>query len=132
MRDRQDSRLVSLGVRIGVNAAALWVASEWVRGFEINGWESILVTAAIFALVNTFITPIAQILGAPISCVTLGIFVLVVNAAMLGLSVWIADAFGGDVEVDGVLGVFVAALLVSVTSFALNTLVGRPLKRALR
>jgi len=127
-----DSRLLAIAIRLGVNAAALWIATQWVRGFEINGWQSILATAAIFAVVNSFITPVAQLIGAPISCMTLGFFVLVVNAVMLGLSVWIADAFGGDVEIDGVLGLFVAALLIGVTSWALNLFVGKPLKRALR
>jgi putative membrane protein len=115
-----------------VNAAALWLASELVRGFEIQGWQSILATAAIFALVNTFITPIAQILGAPISCLTLGIFALVINALMLLLTIALAGLFDFDVERDGFLGVFLAALLISIVSWGLNTFVGKPLRGVLR
>jgi putative membrane protein len=131
-RNHNDSRLVTLAVRFGANAAALWLASELVRGFEIQGWESILATAAIFGVVNALITPVAQLLGCALSCLTLGFFVLVINAAMLGLSVWIADVLGGDVEIDGVIGIFLAALLVSAVSWALNTFAGAPIRRALR
>lgn len=131
-RSNDESRLLTLAIRIGINAAALWLASQWVPGFDINGWQSILATATIFAVVNAVIAPVAQLLGAPISCVTMGIFVLVINAAMLGLAVWIAAAFDVNVDVDGVWGVFVAALLISFVSWLLNLFVGKPLKRALR
>jgi len=132
-RRRDDnSRLLTLAIRLGVNAAALWLASELVRGFEVQGWQSILATAAIFGVVNAFITPIAQLVGAPISCLTLGIFVLVINALMLLLTVSLADALGLDVERDGFWGVFVAALLISVVSWGLNQFVGKPLREALR
>ncbi|MEX2158867.1 MAG: phage holin family protein [Dehalococcoidia bacterium] len=131
-RSNDESRLLALAIRIGINAAALWLASQWVPGFDINGWQSILATATIFAVVNAVIAPVAQLLGAPISCVTMGIFVLVINAAMLGLAVWIAAAFDVNVDVDGVWGVFVAALLISFVSWLLNLFVGKPLKRALR
>ena len=131
-RSNDESRLLALAIRIGINAAALWLASEWVRGFEIEGWKSVLVTASIFAVVNTIIAPVAQLLGAPISCVTMGIFVLVINAAMLGLTVAVAAALDANVEVDGVLGIFVAALLISLVSWGLNLFVGKPLKRAFR
>jgi putative membrane protein len=129
---RQESRLLSFGIRIGINAAALWLAAGLVRGFEIEGWESLVATAAIFAVVNALITPVAQLLGCPLSCLTLGLFVLVINAAMLALSVWIADSFGLDVEIDGFWAALLAALLISVVSWFLNNFVGRPLRRALR
>jgi putative membrane protein len=131
-RSNDESRLLTFAIRIGINAAALWLASEWVRGFEIEGWRSILVTAAIFAVVNALIAPVAQLLGAPISCVTLGIFVLVINALMLALTVAVAAALDANVEVDGFLGIFVAALLISIVSWALNLFVGKPVRRVFR
>jgi putative membrane protein len=133
MRARQrDSRLLSFAIRLGINAVALGLASAWVRGFDIEGWPSLIALAFIFGLVNAIIAPVAQFLGAPISCLTFGLFVLVVNTAMLALSAWIAGAFGLEVDVDGVVGAFLAALLVSVVSAVLNAFVGRPLRRALR
>jgi putative membrane protein len=117
---------------LGINAAALWLAAEWVDGFEIGGWPSLVATAAIFAVVNALVKPVAQLVGCPLSCLTLGLFVLVVNAAMLGLTAWIAGQLDLDVEIDGVVAAFLAAVLVSFVSAVLNAFVGRPLRRALR
>jgi len=133
MRGRaNDDWLVGLAVRFGVNAAALWLASEWVRGFEIDGWESLLAMAAIFGVVNALINPVAQLLGCPITCLTLGLFVLVINAAMLALAVWIGDQFDLEVDLDGFIAAFLAALLISFVSAVLNAVVGRPVRRLLR
>jgi putative membrane protein len=117
---------------LGINAVALWLAAEWVHGFEIEGWQSLLATAAIFAVVNALITPVAQLLGLPITCLTLGLFTVVINAAMLALTVWIAGQLDLEVEIDGFLAALLAALLVSVTSALLSAFIGRPLRRALR
>ncbi len=127
-----ESRLLSLVIRLGINAAALWLAAEWVRGFEIEGWQSLVATATIFGVVNALIKPVAHLLGCPLTCLTLGLFVLVVNAAMLALTVWIAGWFDLDVEIDGFWAALFGALLVSFVSAVLSAFVGRPLKRALR
>jgi len=129
---QREPRILSLAVRLGINAVALWLAAEWVRGFEIEGWQSLLATAAIFAVVNALITPVAQLLGLPITCLTLGLFTVVINAAMLALTVWIAGQLDLEVEIDGFLAALLAALLVSITSALLSAFVGRPLRRALR
>ena len=131
MEARREPRLVSLAFRLGINAAALWLASEWVRGFEIDGGLALLAMAVIFAVVNALISPVAHLIGCPLSCLTLGLFVLVINAAMLALSVWIAGWLDLDVEIDGFVAAFLAALLISVVSATLNML-GRPLRWALR
>ena len=70
-----ESRLLSLVIRLGINAAALWLAAEWVRGFEIEGWQSLVATATIFGVVNAMIKPVAHLLGFPLTCLTLGLFV---------------------------------------------------------
>lgn len=129
---RGDNWLLGIAVRLGVNAAALWLASEWVRGFDIDGWESLLAMAAIFGIVNALITPVAQILGCPLTCLTLGLFVLVINAAMLALAVWIGDQVGLEVDLDGFIAAFLAALLISFVSAVLNAVVGRPVRRLFR
>lgn len=132
MARQRESRLLSFTIRLGVNAVALWLAAAWVRGFDIEGWPSLVATAAIFAVVNAVITPVAQLLGCPLSCLSLGVFVLVINTAMLALTAWIAGLFDLDVEIDGFVAAFLAALLISVVSWALNNFVARPLRRALR
>jgi putative membrane protein len=128
--DRHDPRLLSLAIRLGVNAIALWLASEWVSGFDIEGWPSLIATAAIFGVVNAIITPVAQLLGCPLTILTLGLFALVVNTAMLALTVAIANAFDLSVHIDGFFAAFWAALIIVVVSWLLNTFVGTPLRRS--
>ena len=129
---RDDSQLVSLAVRLGVNAAALWVAAAFLKDFEINGWQSLLGVAAIFSVVNTLIKPVAHLLGCPLTVLTLGLFALIINAAMLALSVWVGGQFGLDVELNGFFDTILAALIVSVVSWILNLFIGRPVKWAMR
>ena len=132
MRDERESRLLTLGVRLGINAAALWLAAEWVDGFEIEGWPSLLAAAAIFAVVNAVIKPVVDLVGLPATCLTLGLFHLIINAAMLALTAWIAGIFEFDVHIDGFVAAFLAALLVGVVSTLLSVFVGRPVRFALR
>ena len=131
-RARREPRLLSLAIRLGANAAALWLASSWVSGFDIDGWPSLLATAAIFGAVNAVIRPVAQLVGCPLSCLTLGLFALVINAAMFGLTIWIADALNLAVHINGFQAGFLAAVIVIAASWAINTIAGGPLRRALR
>jgi len=132
MRSRDDTQIVSLAIRLGVNAVALWAASDIVGGFQIDGWPSLLATAAIFGVVNALITPVVKLIGCPLSLLTLGLFSLVINAGMLALTVWIAGAFDLKVTIDGFWAAFLAALIITVVSWFVSTFVGRPLRRALR
>ncbi len=132
MEDDRESRLLSCGVRLGINAAALWLAAEWVRGFEIDGWQSLVAAAAIFAVVNAIIKPVVDLVGLPATCLTLGLFHLVINAAMLAFTAWIADQFDFDVDLDGFVAAFLAALLISFVSTLLSAFIGRPIRWALR
>jgi putative membrane protein len=131
-RGAGDSRLLSLALRLGINAVALWLAAEWVRGFEIEGWQSLVAAAAIFAVVNAIIKPVAQLAGMPVTCLTMGLFALVINAALLALTAWIAGRLDFDVEIDGVVAAFLAALLVSVVSALMSVFLERPARWLLR
>ena len=132
MANERESRLLGFGVRLGINAAALWLAAEWVGGFEIDGWQSLVATAAIFAVVNALIKPVVDLVGIPATCLTFGLFHLVINAAMLAFTVWIAGQFDFDVDLDGFVAAFLAALLISFVSTLLSAFIGRPIRWALR
>jgi putative membrane protein len=82
------------------------------------------VLAVIFGVINAFITPFLQLIGLPITCLTLGLFALVINAAMLALAVWLGDLIGLDVEMDGFIAAFLSALLVWLVSWLLSLFVG--------
>lgn len=104
-------------LKIIVLAAAVWVADYLIGGIDFDGslWELLLV-ALIFGLVNTFIKPILKLLSFPIVIVTFGLFVLIINAAMLALTAAISDSLSIDDFWSALLG----ALVVSVVSTVLN------------
>ena len=128
---RGPSRIHGHVVRLGINATALWLAAELVRGIEIEGARALLGAAFIFGVVNTFIKPVARAIGLPLTCLTLGLFALVINAGMLLLTSWIAGLFDLAVMVDGFVAALLGGLLVSVVGTLLGGLVERPLMRAL-
>ena len=119
-------------IGILVNAAALWVAVQIVPGLDFIGeiWK-LLVVAVIFGLINAFIKPILVIFSLPITVMTLGLFLLVINALLLMLTGWIS----GQLDLGFTVADFWAALLGSIVislagmllSFVVSRLSGRDL-----
>ena len=130
--DGEESRLVGIGVRLVINAAALWLAARLLSGIVIEDWPSLVGATVIFGSVNALIKPIVQVLGLPLTCLTLGMFALVINAAMLALTAWIAGLFDLRVEVSGFWAALWGALLISIVSALLSVFVGMPLRRSAR
>ena len=121
--------LLAVAVRFGINAVALWTAARLISGIEIEGWGSLLAAAAIFGVVNASIKPVSHILGCPLTCLTLGLFALVINAAMLALTGWVAGLFDLEVSIEWFWPALLGALPVSLVSAMLSAFVGRPLVR---
>lgn len=110
-------------IRVLVNAAALWVTALILPGIQLsNDIVGLLVVAIIFGLVNALVKPIVKLLSLPITIVTLGLFTLVINAAMLALTAWLA----GDRMViqgtllDRLITLILGALIISIVSTILN------------
>lgn len=116
----EDFGVLGLAVRFVIIVGALWLAQLLVRGFDIEGWGALLVGAAIFGGVNAIIRPVVALVSCPLTCLTLGLFTLVINAAMLGLTAWIAGALDLEFEVDGFIAAFLGALIVAVVSTVLS------------
>ena len=112
-------------VRLLVSAVALAVAAALVDGISVGpGTDlermlTLLGVAVIFGLVNAIVGPILRLLTCPLVILTLGLFLLVVNALLL-LTEWIADQFDLAFQVDGFWSAVVGALIVSVVSFLIN------------
>src|SRR6267143_6860483 len=110
-------------IRLLVNAAALWVATQIVPGVSAAGGAlPLLGVALVFGAVNALIRPVAKILTFPLIILTLGIFALVVNGLMLWLTSSLSDALGLGFHVDGFWAAFWGALVVSVVSTILSLL----------
>jgi len=108
-------------LRLVVNAAALWVATQVVPGVSyVGGPLPFLVVALIFGAINATIRPLMKLLTCPLILVTLGLFALVVNGLMLWLTSTIADSLGLGFRVAGFWPAFWGALVVSIVSTILS------------
>ena len=94
-------------LRAVIAAFGLWLATVWVRGVHIDGVGTLLLAGVLLGVVNAIVRPIAFILTLPITILTLGLFLLVLNAAMVGLVAWILPGFHLP-------GGFKAALLTAI------------------
>lgn len=116
-------------VQLLINAAALYVAILLVDGLEFTfgsteAWLKFLVVALIFGLVNTIVRPILRILTLPITLITLGLFLIVINALMLLLTGAISDQLGLGFEVDGFLAALLGSLVISIVGTILAMVIG--------
>jgi putative membrane protein len=108
-------------IRLLVNAAALWVATQIVPGVSSSGGALPLFgVALVFGVINAVIRPLAKILTFPIIILTLGIFALVINGLMLMLTSALSSALGLGFHVSGFWSAFWGALVVSIVSTILS------------
>ncbi len=116
-------------IRWIVTAIAVGVAIWIVPGIELVGGNEAWVAIAIFglalSLINISVKPIMQILSLPISVITLGIFYLVVNTAMLYVAAWLANGiFQAGIDIVTFGSAFVASIVISIVSGIMNSIVG--------
>ena len=120
-------------VTVVVNAAALAAAAWIFAGISVgsDGADTtdqavtLLLVAALFGVINAIVTPIVKLLSLPFIVLTLGLFLLVVNALMLMLTAAIADALDIDFTVDGFWTAVGGGLVISLVGMALNALLDR-------
>ena len=120
--------MVELGIRILVNAVALWVAVQVLPDTLLSftgDWWKLLAVALVFALINSYLKPIVKALSFPISVMTLGLVAFVINAVMLLLVALASDAlklgfkvgkFPPDITSDAIVGALLGAIIISVVS----------------
>jgi putative membrane protein len=123
---------MQLLIRLIINGLAIWLAAAWVDKIEIispsdkgTGWKIIVVLAiaAVFTLVNALVKPIVKLLSLPLVIVTLGLFLLVINALMLWLTAKITETTEYGLRVDGFWAAIWGGLIVSVVNWVLGVLV---------
>ena len=107
-----------------VTAAGLWLAAQVVPGVAFTATSSLLWAAFLLGIVNALVRPILVFLTFPLTVVTLGLFLLVVNAAMLMLSSWLCAQLGVGFAVDGWGTALIGSIIVSVISGLINGITG--------
>ena len=107
-------------IRLLVVAAGLWLASEWVPGIEVKGVWTLLGAALLLGLVNAIVRPLLILLTLPITVLTLGLFLLVINAGTLALVAWAFD----DFTIAGFWPAVGGAIVVSLTGWLASYFIG--------
>jgi putative membrane protein len=112
---------MSFLLRLIINAAALWVATQVVPGVSYTGGPlPFLVVALIFGVINATLRPLTKVLTCPLILLTLGLFALMVNGLMLWLTGTMAASLGIGFRVSGFWPAFWGALVVSIVSTLLS------------
>jgi putative membrane protein len=111
-------------LRWGINAVALWVATQIVPGVTYQGGVlPFLGAALVFGLVNATLRPLTKLLTCPLILVTFGLFALVVNGLMFWLASTLSTELGINLRVTGFWPAFWGALVVSIVSALLSRFV---------
>jgi putative membrane protein len=110
-------------LRWAASAAAVWAAARLVEGIRIEeGVGALFGVALLLGLVNALVRPVLRWLSCGLIVLTLGLFLLVINAAMLLLTGWIAQRLGIGFEVDGFQAALLGSLVISLVSFLISLL----------
>lgn len=103
-----------------VAAVSLIITAYLVPGFVVKSFVAALIAAVILGLVNAIVKPILLVLTLPITIVTLGLFLFVVNA----LTIWFASSISPGFDVNGFLPALIGSIVLTIVSSVLNHLVG--------
>jgi putative membrane protein len=103
-----------------ISAIGLWLASRIVPGVEITAVGTLLFAALLLGIVNAVVRPIVVLFTLPITVVTLGLFLWVVNASMLGIVAWLLSGF----QIRGLGSALLASAVVSITSWLASWYIG--------
>jgi len=118
-------------LKLLVNAVALWVTASIVAGVHVLSYApdtgavivTYLLVAFIFGLVNTIVGSVIRVVAFPLYILTLGLFALIVNGALLLLSAWFSGFLGFGLVVDGFWDGVLGALVLSIVSWLLGLIV---------
>lgn len=111
--------------QIVINAGALWVATQIVPGLSFNQeWWKLLIVALAFSLVNSYLKPILRILTFPITILTMGLFLLVLNALLLLLVGAISAELNLGFSVADFGAAFLGAIVVAIVGLVLSMFIG--------
>jgi putative membrane protein len=108
-------------IRALISAIGLWIATRWVSGIRIDDAGTLVLAGALLGIVNAIVRPVAIVLTLPLTVLTLGFFLLVVNAGMVAL---VAAILPGFHIFGGFWSAFGTALIVSITGWIGSWLIG--------
>ncbi len=103
-----------------IAAVSIYLAGQIINGFNVLGWKAAFGAAVLFGLLNFAIKPILSILALPVTFITLGLFLFVIN----GLMVYLLGMISSGIEVADMLSAILASIVISVVTMVLNSIFG--------
>lgn len=107
-------------LRLAISAFGLWVASKIVPGMTFDGTGTLLLAAFLLGFVNAFVRPVVILLTLPLTIVTLGLFLFVVNGLMLAFVAWLLEGF----QLGGLLSAVFASIVSGIAAWFASSLIG--------
>jgi putative membrane protein len=108
---------------------ALLAAAALVRGVDLDGWQALLVAAAIFMVARAILRPLLILLTCPLEILTLGLFIVIINALVFAFTAWISGKLSIGFHVDGFIAALLGSLVVSGVYFIAAGFLRRQLRR---
>jgi putative membrane protein len=112
--------MIGFLIKIAVVALGLWVATKLVPGVHVASWKSLAFAALVLGIINAIVRPVLVILTLPVTILTLGLFLLVIN----GLMVELMAVFIRGFTVHGIVSAMLVAIVVAVVSWVAHALLG--------
>jgi len=106
-------------IRVLINAAAIWLATRIVPGITADTGGQILLSGLVLGLINALVRPVLVILTLPLTLLTLGLFLVVLNAFCLRMTSWLV----GGLHVGGFGPAVLGAIVISLVSWVLTAFV---------
>jgi putative membrane protein len=119
-KSSKEGTMLGFLIRAALVALGLWLATDWVSGVSIDTPSTLVLAGILLGVVNSIVRPIAILLTLPMTILTLGLFLLVINAGMVALVAWMLP--GMHVTTFG--AAFWTSILVSLVSFVGSWFVG--------
>src|SRR4051812_44666520 len=117
-------KLIAMVIRWLLLALAVWVAAKLIGGIQLNGWQRTLVGALILGLLNMYVKPAINLVALPLTILTLGLFLVVINAALLLLTSWIAGHIDWiHFHVDNFGAALLGAIVITLVGILLHLFV---------
>jgi len=117
--------MVKFILRALVVAVGFWVAAHFVPGVHIHGWKTLLAASVLLGIANGLVRPIVTLLTLPITIITLGLFLLVVNGLMVMLVGWLLHQFRDyHFQIHGLVPAILTTVVIWLVSLVGNMIIG--------
>jgi putative membrane protein len=103
-------------IRLLINGIVFYLIALYVPGIHANSFGAAVLAAFIFGIVNAIVRPIVLLLTLPLTIITLGLFIIIVNALMFWLATWIAPGF----KVDGFTPALIGGIIMMIVGLITN------------